>query len=94
MTKLIDFYFKIIKLIGYILPVILVLILGFNLIPGLKKNLQIAAVDKMGDVGMKRIASDPDAKGSVAAEFINIPIQAREISEGIWQATKANEGVE
>ena len=87
MSKLTDFYFKGIKLIGYILPVILILLLAYNHIPGLKKKVQIAAVDKMGDVGMKRIAENPEAKGSVAAEFINIPIEAREISSGIWQAT-------
>ncbi len=87
MSKLTDFYFKLIKLIGYVLPVLLVLLLAYNHIPGLKKKVQIAAVDKMGDVGMKRIASNPDAKGSVAAEFINIPIEAREISDRIWQAT-------
>ena len=87
MSKLTELYFKLIKFIGYLLPVILVGLLAFNYIPGLKKKAQIAAVDKMGEIGMKRIASDPEAKGSVAAEFINIPIEAREISEGIWQAT-------
>ena len=87
MSKLTELYFKLIKLIGYILPVLLVLFLAFNFIPGLKKKVQIAAVDKMGDVGMKRIASNPEAKGSIAAEFINIPIEAHEISSGIWQAT-------
>ncbi|MDA8707784.1 MBL fold metallo-hydrolase [Hellea sp.] len=87
MNKLVDIYFKGIKLIGYILPIIVIALLIFNFVPGLKKKAQIAAVDKMGDIGMKRIASDPDAKGSVAAEFINIPIEAREISEGIRQAT-------
>jgi len=87
MNKLTDFYFKGIKLLGYILPLILVLFLAYNHIPGIKKKVQIAAVDKMGDVGMKRIASNPEAKGSVAAEFINIPIGARQISSGIWQAT-------
>jgi len=87
MNKLTDFYFKLIKLFGYVLPVLLVLLLAYNHIPGLKKKVQIAAVDKMGDVGMKRIAANPDAKGSVAAEFINIPIEARQISDGIWQAT-------
>jgi len=78
MSKLTDFYFKLIKLFGYILPVILILLLAYNHIPGLKKKVQIAAVDKVGDVGMKRIASDPEAK---------VPIEAREISDGIWQAT-------
>ena len=87
MNKIVEFYFKLIKIIGYILPVLLGLLLAYNHIPGLKKKVQIAAVDKMGEIGMKRIASNPDAKGSVAAEFINIPIEAREIADGVWQAT-------
>ena len=87
MNKFAKLYFKLIKLIGYILPILLIGILAYNYIPGFKKKAQIAAVDKIGDIGMKRIASNPDAKGSVAAEFINIPIEAREISQGIWQAT-------
>jgi len=87
MNKLTDFYFKLVKIAGILLPIILVLLLAYNHIPGLKKKVQIAAVDKMGDVGMKRIAENPEAKGSVAAEFINIPIEAREISSGILQAT-------
>ena len=33
------------------------------------------------------MAENPEAKGSIAAEFINIPIEAREVSEGVWQAT-------
>ena len=87
MSNLIETYFKGIKLIGYVLPIVLLAFLVSNFVPGLKKNVQIAAVDKMGDVGMKRIASNPEAKGSVAAEFINIPIEAREVTDGIWQAT-------
>jgi len=30
MSKLTDFYFKLIKLIGYVLPVLLVLLLAYN----------------------------------------------------------------
>jgi len=52
-----------------------------------RKNAQIKALDKIGDVAVKRMANNPDAAESVAAEFINIPIEAREISPGIWQAT-------
>ena len=33
------------------------------------------------------MSENPDAEGSVAAEFINIPIEAREIAPGIFQAT-------
>ena len=87
MSKLVEFYFKLVKFVGYLLPIVLLGLLAYNHIPGLKKKVQIAAVDKMGDVGMKRIAANPEAKGSVAAEFINIPIEAREIATGIWQAT-------
>lgn len=59
----------------------------YVLSPDFKKSAQIKAVDKIGDVAAKRIATHPDAKGSVAAEFINIPIEAREIAPGIFQAT-------
>jgi len=79
---------KFVKVIG---AVLLLGLIGFGLLfklsPSFKKSVEIKAVDKIGDVAMKRIASNPDAKGSVAAEFINIPIEAREISSGIWQAT-------
>ncbi|MGB0907973.1 MAG: hypothetical protein ACPGVT_10810, partial [Maricaulaceae bacterium] len=67
----------------------LVLIIGsiFFFSGEARKAAQLKAVEKMGEVAVKRMASNPDAKGSVAAEFINIPIQAREISSGIFQAT-------
>jgi alkyl sulfatase BDS1-like metallo-beta-lactamase superfamily hydrolase len=65
--------------------------LGFGLLwalsPSFKKSAQIKAVDKIGDVAIKRLSENPAAEGSVAAEFINIPIEAREIASGIWQAT-------
>ncbi len=59
----------------------------FLLSPSARKSAQIKALDKIGDVAIKRMASDPSAEGSVAADFINIPIEARELSEGIFQAT-------
>ena len=52
-----------------------------------RKSAQLAALDKIGDAATKQIASNPDAAGTVAADFINIPIKAREIAPGIWQAT-------
>ncbi len=80
-----------IKSLKLILGIILIGLLLFGLLfscsPSFKKNIEINAVDKIGDVAAKRIASNPDAEGSIAAEFINIPIEAREIADGIWQAS-------
>jgi len=78
---------------GFKYLAILILIFGvglgllFKLSPSFKKSAQLKALDTISDVAVKRISENPDAKGSVAADFINIPIKAREISEGIWQAT-------
>lgn len=38
MNKLTDFYFKLVKIAGVLLPIILVLLLAYNYIPGLKKR--------------------------------------------------------
>ena len=79
------------RVIKYTLAVILLgaialgLLLGFS--PKFKKAAEIKALDKIGDIATKRMSENPEAKGSVAAEFINIPIEAREIASGIWQAT-------
>lgn len=79
---------KVIKwVLGLLLVAIIAVTLTFTLSQDARKAAQIKAVDKMGDVAAKRIASNPQAEGSVAAEFINIPIEAREISPGIFQAT-------
>jgi len=79
-----------IKSLKLILGIILIGLLLFGLLfscsPSFKKNIEINAVDKIGDVAAKRIASNPDAEGSIAAEFINIPIEAREIADGIWHS--------
>ena len=61
------------------------LVLGLAL--KFSKTAQNAALDKISDAAVKRIASNPDAAGTVAADFINIPIEAREIADGVWQAT-------
>ena len=75
----------------YLAILILIFVVGvgllFKLSPSFKKSAQLKALDTISDVAVKRISENPDAKGSVAADFINIPIKAREISEGIWQAT-------
>lgn len=79
------------KILKYLAAFIVLAILGLGLLfkfsPSFKKSAEIKALDKIGDIAVKRMSSDPSAKGSVAAEFINIPIVAREISAGIWQAT-------
>jgi len=61
--------------------------LMFALSPEARKSAQLKALDKIGDAATKQISANPDAAGTVAADFINIPIEAREIGEGIWQAT-------
>ena len=53
----------------------------------IRKSAQIQLVDKIGGIAASRMANNPQAEGSVAAEFINIPIEARNIAEGIYQAT-------
>jgi len=79
------------KLFKWIGIIILLTVIGvfllFKLSPSFKKSAEIRALDKIGDIAVKRMSENPEAKGSVAAEFINIPIVAREISENIWQAT-------
>jgi alkyl sulfatase BDS1-like metallo-beta-lactamase superfamily hydrolase len=75
------------RAIKWVLIGVLAVALGLGLALKFSKTAQIAAVDKMGDISVKRMASNPDAKGSVAAEFINIPIAAREVADGVWQAT-------
>jgi len=79
------------KVIKWGFMVILLALIAFGLLlkcsPSVRKSAEIKAVDKIGDIAAKRISENPDAKGTVAAEFINIPIEAREISENIWQAT-------
>lgn len=79
---------KALKWIGGLL-VLALLAVGFYFATSkdARRNAQIAAVDKIGDIAAERIASNPEAEGSVAAEFINIPIEARELAPGIFQAT-------
>lgn len=69
------------------LAVIIIIGLAFLLSPQLRKKAQLRALDKIGDAATKQITSNPDAAGTVAADFINIPIQARQIGPDVWQAT-------
>ena len=81
---------KLLKWVGIIILLAVIgLFLLFKFSPGFKKSAEIKALDKIGDIAVKRMSENPEAKDSVAAEFINIPIVAREISENIWQATGA-----
>ncbi len=74
---------------GLLVLLTLAVIIGliFALSPSARKWAQLKALDKIGDAAMTNIASNPDAAGTVAADFINIPIEAREIGPDIWQAT-------
>ncbi|MEM9704730.1 MAG: MBL fold metallo-hydrolase [Pseudomonadota bacterium] len=56
--------------------------------PSAQKQLQLAAVDRIGDAAVSRMENTSDTDRSpVAAQFISIPIEAREISAGVYQAT-------
>jgi alkyl sulfatase BDS1-like metallo-beta-lactamase superfamily hydrolase len=71
---------------------LLVALIGVGLVFAIskdaRKGAQIAALDKIGDAATKKMSSMGDAaESSVAADFINIPIEVREISDGIFQAT-------
>ena len=48
---------------------------------------KIEAFDKVGDFATDKMADAASDGNSVAAEFINTPIRARKISDGIYQAT-------
>ncbi len=80
-----------IKALKYILGfVFLALIMGvilWTFSPEFKKAVQLRFLSKVSEVAVERMASNPDAQGTVAADFINIPIEAREIAPGIFQAT-------
>ena len=79
---------KLLKWTGIIILLSVIgLFLLFKFSPSFKKSAEIRALDKIGDIAVKRMSENPEAKNSVAAEFINIPIVAREISDNIWQAT-------
>lgn len=70
-----------------LLFIVLIFVGLFKFSPNFKRSAEIKALDKIGDIAVKRMSENPEAKGSVAAEFINIPIEAREVAEGVWQAT-------
>lgn len=57
---------------------------------GARQRAQVEALDAIGSAAEERMAEAAQSSGSagnVAAEFINTPIAAREIADGVWQAT-------
>lgn len=50
-------------------------------------RLKLKAVGMIGEAAETQMAENPDAVGTTAAEFINIPIVAREIATNVWQVT-------
>jgi len=80
-----------IKAFKYTFFLILIFLVGFFLIfnfsPNFKKTVQLKLVNQIDDIASNRISSNPNAKGSVAAEFINIPIEVRKIAPDIMQIT-------
>jgi len=80
-----------IKAFKYTFFLILIFLMGFFLIfnfsPNFKKTVQLKLVNQIDDIASNRISSNPNAKGSVAAEFINISIEVRKIAPDIMQIT-------
>jgi len=80
-----------IKAISYIVILLLTALMSFFLIfnfsPSFKKSVQLKIVNQIDNIASSRISNNLNAKGSVAAEFINIPIEAREIAPDIIQVT-------
>jgi len=79
---------KLLKWTGLaLLGLIIVGALIFTFSQDARQTAQIEALDKMGDLAVERMKESGAAEGGVAADFINIPIEAKQISEGIYQAT-------
>lgn len=79
---------RILKWVGLSLLGLAVVVGGmFYFSEDARKTAQIEALDTIGDVATSRMADQSGEAGNVAADFINIPIRAREISDGVWQAT-------
>ncbi|MEM9013713.1 MAG: MBL fold metallo-hydrolase [Pseudomonadota bacterium] len=55
--------------------------------PNARRSVELQAVDAIGDIAARRIQSDSENQSGVAAEFINIPIEAREIADGVFQVS-------
>lgn len=70
-----------------ILIFLMVFVLIFNFSPNFKKTVQLKLVNQIDDIASNRISRNPNANGSVAAEFINIPIEVRKIAPDIMQIT-------
>ncbi len=79
---------SILKRIGLIaVGIVVVGALIFTFSQDARQAVQNEALNKMGDAAVQRMKDSGAAEGGVAADFINIPIEAREISDGLYQAT-------
>ncbi len=74
---------------GAIALVVIALIAGaiFYFSEDARQAAKIEALDTVGDLAAGQMEKAAEGGNSVAAEFINIPIRAREISDGVFQAT-------
>lgn len=72
------------KWVWFVLALIVLLLAVFW--KPIQRSLSLAVTDRIGDIATDRMKSG-EAAGSVAAEFINIPIKAREIAPDIIQIT-------
>jgi len=78
-----------------VLTIMLVVLLALTLLvyfgiknsDNVRRAVELKAVDTMANIGAKRMREFASEEGSVAADFINNPIEVREISAGIYQAT-------
>ncbi len=70
-----------------LLALTLLLYFGIKNSDSMRRTVELKAVDTMANIGAKRMREFAGEEGSVAADFINNPIEVRVIAEGIYQAT-------
>lgn len=79
---------KILKWFGVgVLTLIIIAALILTFSKDARQAAEIEALDTMGDLAVQRMKDSGAAEGGVAADFINIPIEARKIGDGVYQAT-------
>ena len=74
-------------MLAILLALTLLLYFGVKNSDSIRRTVELKAVDAMATIGAKRMREFAQQEGSVAADFINNPIEVREISTGIYQAT-------